>query len=286
MQGGPASDTIRSAMPPKSKLGQNFLEDQRAIARIAEAMGDTHDLATVEIGPGQGAITEALIHHSGHVTAIEVDPHLALRLRVRFNERQLVVLEQDVLQCDFTALSEQLGKRLAIAGNLPYYITSPILFHLAEHHKVIDHAVLMVQREVADRVTADPGSRDHGLLSVTTQLYGPTSRLFDLPPEAFNPPPQVHSTVFRWRFAPRFEKLGVPEGGIVALAKIAFAQKRKTLNNNLRAARFDAEVIHKAFEEAEIAPQARAEKLSIEDFAALWRSLEKMHGFPAPDSGK
>ena len=267
-------------MPAKSKLGQNFLNDIRAIERIAEAMGPLDARTAVEIGPGQGAITQELISRARHVVAVEVDPHLALRLRVRFGDQVLSVVEQDVLKFDFTALSQQLGERLAVAGNLPYYITSPILHHLAEHHRVLDHAILMVQKEVAERVTADPGSSDYGVLSVTTQLYGPVSRLFDLPPEAFNPPPKVHSSVFRWRFAPRIEELGIHEASFITFVKQAFAQKRKTLANNLRAAKLENDAIHDAISSCSINEKARAEDLTLDEFAALWRALSASNSLP------
>ena len=260
-------------MPAKSKLGQNFLRDQSAIARIAAALGDISAQTVVEIGPGEGAITRSLIERAAHVTAIEVDHELAIALRAFLPSEKLTVMEQDVLGFDFAAEAAKAGHKLAIAGNLPYYITSPILLKLAENHAVLDRAVLMVQREVADRVVAEPGSRDYGVLSVTVQMYGPVERLFTLPPGAFSPPPEVHSTVFRWRFAPRFAELGVEEESFLRFAKQAFAQKRKTLANNLRAAGFEADVIQKAFAAAGIAAQARAEALSIEELAAVSQEL-------------
>jgi 16S rRNA (adenine1518-N6/adenine1519-N6)-dimethyltransferase len=131
----------------------------------------------------------------------------------------------------------------------------------------------MVQREVADRVTADPGSRDYGLLSVTIQMFGPADALFTLPPHAFTPPPDVHSTVFRWRFAPRFLELGVPEAPFLRFVRQAFAQKRKTLANNLRAAGFSPSTITSALAQTALHPQARAEALTIENFASLWQAL-------------
>jgi 16S rRNA (adenine1518-N6/adenine1519-N6)-dimethyltransferase len=127
---------------------------------------------------------------------------------------------------------------------------------------------------VADRVTAEPGSRDYGLLSVTVQLYGPAQRLFTLPPSAFSPPPDVHSTVFRWRFAPRFAELGVEEAAFLRFVRQCFAQKRKTLANNLRAAGIPPTAVAAALAQAAIAPQARAEAVPIESFAALWHYLE------------
>jgi 16S rRNA (adenine1518-N6/adenine1519-N6)-dimethyltransferase len=133
----------------------------------------------------------------------------------------------------------------------------------------------MVQREVADRVCAEPGSRDYGALSITTQMYGPTQKLFTLPPSAFTPPPEVHSTVFRWKFAPRFEELGVVQEPFIRLVRLSFAQKRKTLANNLRAAKIDSAVVAKALTQAGIDPAARAEALPIESFAALCRALRE-----------
>jgi 16S rRNA (adenine1518-N6/adenine1519-N6)-dimethyltransferase len=132
----------------------------------------------------------------------------------------------------------------------------------------------MVQREVADRVIAQPGSRDYGLLSVTVQIYGPAQRLFTLPPSAFSPPPDVHSTVFRWRFAPRLDELGVEEASFLRFVRLCFAQKRKTLANNLRAAAIPPAVVAAALAQAAVDPMARAEALPIEAFAALWRCLE------------
>jgi 16S rRNA (adenine1518-N6/adenine1519-N6)-dimethyltransferase len=258
-------------MPTKSKLGQNFLRDQGAIARIVAALGDVSEQSVIEIGPGEGAITRALCERAGHVTAIEVDHELAIRLKAFYPAEKLTVVEQDVLEFDFAAVAAQSGQKLVVAGNLPYYITSPILLKLAENHAVLDRAVLMVQREVADRVVAGPGGRDYGLLSVTVQMYGPAERLFTLPPGAFSPPPEVHSTVFRWKFAPRFVELGVTEESFLRFAKQAFAQKRKTLANNLRAAGYEAGTVQAAFAAAGIAAQARAEALSIEELAVVSR---------------
>jgi 16S rRNA (adenine1518-N6/adenine1519-N6)-dimethyltransferase len=261
-------------MPQKPKLGQNFLRDQTAIRRIVAALGDISAQTVVEIGPGQGAITGHLAAQAGHVIALELDRELAPRLRAFLGSDRVSVLEQDVLQFDFAAASAQARQKLAVVGNLPYYITSPILLRLAESAAALDRAVVMVQREVADRVCAEPGSRDYGLLTVTVQMYGPVERLFTLPPGAFSPPPEVHSTVFRWRFAPRFQELGVEEHSFLHFARQAFAQKRKTLANNLRAAQFSATAIQTALGNAGIPPQARAEELPIEALARLSLALQ------------
>src|SRR6201993_225961 len=219
-------------MPSKPRLGQNFLRDAHAIQRIANALGELSGETVVEIGPGQGAITRLLASKAAHVIAIELDANLAAHLGNQFPQERVTVVQADVLGFDFAAASKAAGKRLAVAGNLPYYITSPILLKLAASHAALDRAVLMVQREVADRIVAAPGSRDYGLLSVTVQMYGPVEPVFTLHPAAFSPPPDVYSTVFRWRFAPRFAQLGVVEVPFLRFVRQAFAQKRKTLANN------------------------------------------------------
>jgi 16S rRNA (adenine1518-N6/adenine1519-N6)-dimethyltransferase len=261
-------------MPSKPKLGQNFLIDVQAAQRIAAALGDLAGRTVVEIGPGKGAITKLLAARAGHVIAVELDHDFAVELRGQFEPRRVTVVEQDALQFDFAAAAMN-GDRLRVAGNLPYYITSPILLKLAASHAALDLAVLMVQREVADRVTAEPGTRDFGLLSATVQLYGPTERLFTLPPSAFSPPPNVHSSVFRWRFAPRFAELGVEEAGFLRFLRQVFAQKRKTLANNLRAAGIAPATAVAALAKAGIDQKMRAEAVPIEALATLWQNLEK-----------
>jgi 16S rRNA (adenine1518-N6/adenine1519-N6)-dimethyltransferase len=270
-------------MAAKPRLGQNFLVDPQAVERIAAALGNLSGRTVAEIGPGQGAITGALASRAAQVIAIEIDWELASGLRLQFAPERVIpeqvtpgrvtVVEQDVLGFDFAAAAAQAGAKLAVAGNLPYYITSPILLKLAASHAALDTAVLMVQREVADRVVAAPGSRDYGVLSVTVQMYGPAERLFTLPPSAFSPPPEVHSSVIRWRFVPRFTELAVEEAGFLRLVRQIFAQKRKTLANNLRAAGIASVDAAQAMSRAGIDARARAEELPLETLAGLWRAL-------------
>lgn len=266
-------------MKTRPKLGQNFLTDARAAGRIVSALGDLGNRTVIEIGPGRGAITNALALRAGHVLAIELDRTLAARLREKFPADRVTIVEQDVLDFDFMAAAQRpapgLGpaERLPVVGNLPYYITSPILLKLATSHAALDLAVLMVQREVADRVAAVPGSRDYGPLSVTVQMYGPVERLLTLSPSAFSPPPEVHSTVFRWKFAPRFAQLNVEESAFLGFVRTAFAQKRKTLANNLRAAGISPAVISGALTAGDVPANARTESLSIDTLAEIWRFL-------------
>ena len=261
-------------MRAKPKLGQNFLVDGQAAQRIVAALGEIAGRTVVEIGPGRGAITESLAVRAKHVVAVELDRELAASLRERFEAARVTVGEQDVLRFDFSAAAAQFGERLRVAGNLPYAITSPIVLKLAASHAALDLAVLMVQREVAERMTSTPGTRDYGLLSVTMRMYGPVEQLFTLPPSAFSPPPKVHSTVFRWRFAPRFAELEVEEAGFLRFVRQIFAQKRKTLMNNLRAAGVATDAAAAALAAAGIDQRMRAEAVPIEGLAVLWRKLE------------
>ncbi len=254
------------------------------------ALGPIADRVVVEIGPGRGAITDLLAARAGRLLAIEFDPALAATLRERYAAKTNVAIHfGDVLEFDFVAAAREAEQSLIVVGNLPYYITSPILLHLAEAATVptldwpaLDAAVLMVQREVADRVTAGPGSRDYGLLTVLCALHGTATPLFTLPPEAFSPPPMVHSTVFRWSFSPRIAEIGLHTASererFSLLLRVAFAQKRKTLANNLRAAEFETDRISAALAAASIPPQARAEQLSLDQFAALHHALNKARG--------
>ena len=256
--------------PRKPKLGQNFLIDDDARHRIVSALGDVSPRTVLEIGPGHGAITEILAARAKRLIAIELDPHLAAELRFRFRDQPHVeVVEQDVLTTNFADFAPH-SETVDVIGNLPYYITSDILLHLfrAAAEERVARAVLMMQREVADRVAAQPGVRDYGLLSATTQMYAEVDNLFTLPPSAFNPPPDVHSTVIRLHFHPRFAELQVNAKDFDAFLRKAFAQKRKTLANNLRFAGLEA-----TNWPATIPPQIRAEQASLEQMAQLYRAL-------------
>ncbi|MDR3744667.1 MAG: 16S rRNA (adenine(1518)-N(6)/adenine(1519)-N(6))-dimethyltransferase RsmA [Acidobacteriaceae bacterium] len=267
-------------MPRKPKLGQNFLIDENARQSIVDALGDASARTVIEIGPGHGAITELLATRCRRLIAIELDPSLAAELRFHFRAQPNVeVLEADVLDVDLASLVAP-GESADVVGNLPYYITSPILLRLfaAGCSGHLARAVVMMQREVADRLAAEPGHREYGLLSATTQINARVERLFTLPPAAFNPPPDVFSTVLRLEFAPRFAELGVEPAAFEVFLRTCFAQKRKTLANNLRAhsrngvASYTPEQIRAAWP-AEIPPQARAESLALEPLAALHRAL-------------
>lgn len=258
-------------MKRKPKLGQNFLVDPAASIAIVDSLGDISHQTVIEIGPGAGAITEILASRAGRLIAIELDRDLASRLRAQLPKIEIV--EADILTVNFSALRND-REKLRVVGNLPYYITSPILLHLFRYCDSIASAVIMLQKEVADRVSASPGSRDYGLLSATTQMYAGIERILTLPPAAFMPPPQVDSTVLRITMRPRFTELGVKPETFLPFLRQAFAQKRKILGKNLRAAGFQPAQIAEALAQSSIPSTARAEGLSLERMAALWKALQ------------
>ncbi len=252
------------------KLGQNFLVSTTAPRAIVEALGDLRQATVIEIGPGRGMLTSVLAPRAHHVLAVEVDPALAASLPDRLPTGSSVdVIQQDILQFDLVAWAERRQTRVQVIGNLPYYISSPILMHLFAHSACIDRAVLMTQREVAERIVAVPGSSDYGLLSAITQMYATAEQLFTLPPEAFSPPPKVFSTVFRLTMHSRFDELGVTPESFLPFLRQAFALKRKTLVNNLRLAGYVPEAISRAFTRCALDPNVRAEASSLEQMACL-----------------
>jgi 16S rRNA (adenine1518-N6/adenine1519-N6)-dimethyltransferase len=198
------------------------------------------------------------------------------------------VIEGDVLAIDFDTIFgpkpgtsrpglEWKPEPVDLIGNLPYFITSDILLRLFEYRRYFGQMVIMVQREVAERLAAKPGSRDYGLLSATAQLYARVERLFTLPPGAFNPPPKVHSAVLRLTMSPEFERLGVEEYPFINFLKLSFGHKRKTLWNNLKTA-YDSGVLRAALNETGVKPNVRAEALPLDRSAALFRNLISRNG--------
>ena len=270
----------------KPKLGQNFLTDEAASRRISASLGDINERTVVEIGPGHGAITDLLASRCRRLHCVEFDPALARELTFRFrNDPHVTIHTADILETDLISGPWALDPEPSghgpepstydVIGNLPYYITSDILLHLfgAARTGVLSRAVLMMQREVADRIASTPGTSDYGALSAFTQMHAHAERLFTLPPSSFSPPPEVFSTVLRLDFAPRFTELQVDPEGFNKFLRSTFAQKRKTLSNNLRAAGYEAARLAAAWPES-IPSQARSEAVSLKSIADLYRALE------------
>jgi 16S rRNA (adenine1518-N6/adenine1519-N6)-dimethyltransferase len=259
----------------KAPLGQNFLINPTAPHAIVAAAGEIGNAAVLEIGPGMGAITRLLAKTARRLVAVEYDRPLAAQLTGEYagDAAKVDIIQNDVLRVNLTALAQREGGKLVVVGNLPYYITSEILLHLYAHADALERAVLMVQREVADRLCAEPGSRDYGLLTVTTQLYANVQRLFELAPEDFSPAPKVHSTVLRLHLTPRHRDLCIAPAAFMIFLRQCFAQKRKTLGNNLRAAAYPTARLDAAFQAVCVSRETRAEAIPIEQLAALFKAL-------------
>jgi 16S rRNA (adenine1518-N6/adenine1519-N6)-dimethyltransferase len=269
-------------------LGQHFLASQDLALRIVDALGDVSETTVLEIGPGQGIMTSLLAKRARRLIAVELDRVLAAQLRLKFGmARNVEIIEADVLAIDFDSLfgpKPGLGRPgieikpqpVKVVGNLPYYITSDIVLRLFELSKYFESIVIMVQKEVADRIAAEPGGSEYGVLSATAQLYARVEKLFTLPPGAFSPPPKVHSTVLRLTIDPQQDRLGVAGDGFVDFLRLSFAQKRKTLWNNLKDA-YNAQELKTALSDAKVKPTARAETLSLEESAAVYRALRNAH---------
>jgi 16S rRNA (adenine1518-N6/adenine1519-N6)-dimethyltransferase len=250
----------------RKRFGQHFLHDPGVIQRILAAIDVQPGQTVVEIGPGRGALTGALLGAAGALDAIEIDRDLAAQLREQYRGRALVLHEADALRFDFAALSGARGARLRVVGNLPYNVSTPLLFHLVEHPQAIADLHVMLQKEVVDRIVAAPGSGEYGRLTVMLAPWVRAERLFDVGPGAFRPAPKVWSAVARlvMHEQPIFA-VDARYGRVVAAA---FAQRRKTLRNALRALLDTA-----AIESAGVDPGARPETLTPEAFGALARLL-------------
>lgn len=267
--------------PAKKSLGQHFLVDRNIIGMIVQAVNPQPDDRLVEIGPGQGAITFPLLDRHGRLTVIEFDRDLIFPLTEAAHAHgTLRVIHRDVLEVDFTALAQDEGHhadpRLRLVGNLPYNLSSPILFHALEHAAVIRDMVFMLQKEVVDRMAAEPGSKVYGRLSVMLQAYCHVTPLFDVPPGAFRPPPKVDSAVVR--LVPRAaETIGIRDHALFArVVRDAFGQRRKTLRNAL------SQVCgSEAIEAAGVRPDARAEQLPVADFVRLANLLAEQRSAAA-----
>jgi len=245
---------------PRRRFGQNFLVDAHYVQRIVAAIDPKPGERVVEIGPGLAALTDALIERAGHVIAVEIDRDLAARLRERYPAERLTLVEGDALDFDFGAL----GDALRVVGNLPYNISSPMLFRLAASQAHLHDVHVMLQKEVVDRMAARPGTPAYGRLTVMLQARFAVQRLFVVPPGAFRPPPKVDSAVAR--LVPLREKApAIDDVSLFArIVSAAFSQRRKTLRNALGGL-CDAVDMNGAG----IDPSARGETLAVLDFVRL-----------------
>lgn len=265
----------------RQRLGQHFLANvdwqeqiSRAIrvSRRSTAPLSGADYCWIEIGAGHGEMTEHLASTGAPVYAVEIDPHLGDHLRHLSKQfGNLNVVQNDVLEVDIPTLAA--GRRIRVYGNLPYYITSPILHRLFSCADLIDEIHIVIQTEVALRLAAQPRTKAYGYLSVVTQLYSRPEFVFEIPRDAFSPPPKVTSTLVTLRLPGERAKLDLSDiDSFLEFVKICFAQKRKNLVNNLRTLA-DPEAVRKELVSLELRPDARAEQLSVAQLAALSRAI-------------
>ncbi|AMJ73372.1 MULTISPECIES: 16S rRNA (adenine(1518)-N(6)/adenine(1519)-N(6))-dimethyltransferase RsmA [Alteromonas] len=259
----------------RKRFGQNFLHDDYVIGQIVSAINPQHEQNLVEIGPGLGALTDPVCDEVEALTVIELDRDLAKRLREHpFNGDKLTVIEQDAMTMDFTELAKTMpvkDKGLRVFGNLPYNISTPLMFHLFSHAACVDDMHFMLQKEVVNRLAAGHGSKSYGRLSVMAQYYCKVMPVLNVPPGAFKPPPKVDSAVVR--LIPH----KTPPVDVVSVATLervcaqAFNQRRKTIRNSLKESLTEAQI-----SELGINPTVRAEVLSLQDFATIANAVSAL----------
>ena len=255
--------------PPKTKksLGQHFLKDGNMIRKIAESIPAKRSDKIIEIGPGDGALTGVLLEKFDDVTAIEIDRRMVEVLTEKFSS--LDIIHEDILKFDWSMISN-ISKPIHVVGNLPYYITSQILFAILENRSMLISALLMMQKEVAERIVAEPGTKAYGILSVQGQLMSTPEILFDVPPDVFKPRPSIDSSVIKFTF--NKPKLICSDQNLKTVVRMAFNQRRKKLSNALK--RLDADLPAEEFDF-----DLRAEALKPEMYEKLTARLEQLGTF-------
>ncbi len=258
----------------RKRFGQNFLHDQNIIQRIINSIAATDEQHIVEIGPGKGALTEHLVRCCKKLDVIELDRDLIPILEQQFiSYNNFTIHNADALKFDFSSLlpKTDTAAKVRLVGNLPYNISTPLIFHLLDNVHIIDDMHFMLQKEVVERLTAQPGTKAYGRLSILVQYLCHAEQLFIVPPGAFTPAPKIDSAIIQ--LTPRQISGGLIDGKLDSLsfiAKSAFSQRRKTLRNNLKKILTDEEIIS-----CDIDPSRRAETLSIEEFVQLSNQFSK-----------
>jgi 16S rRNA (adenine1518-N6/adenine1519-N6)-dimethyltransferase len=246
----------------RKRFGQNFLTDQHVLSQIISSIDPRPDQSMVEIGPGLAAMTRLLLAGLTTLHVVELDRDLVARLKKTFDPAKLIVHEGDALQFDFSALPVAEGKKLRVVGNLPYNISSPLLFHLADFADLIEDQHFMLQKEVVERMVAEPGSKTYGRLSVMLQWRYHMDLMFIVPPTAFDPPPKVESAIVR--MIPKATRLPCDVRKLELVVTKAFSQRRKVVRNCLAGMFNEQQLV-----EAGIDPQCRAETIPLEHYVKL-----------------
>ncbi|HDQ04332.1 MAG TPA: 16S rRNA (adenine(1518)-N(6)/adenine(1519)-N(6))-dimethyltransferase RsmA [Deltaproteobacteria bacterium] len=265
---------------PRKKLGQSFLLDVNTIHKIAAAGGISSDDVVVEIGAGIGVLTKDIAQNARRVIAVEIDPRLVTALQQQLAGHDNVeIASGDILKFDFASIADQYKSKVKVIGNVPYNISSPVIFHLLSYRSVISDFTLMLQKEVVERLVAPPDNKSYGVPSVILQMFAVVEKIFDVPASCFYPRPKVESSIIRGIFRQKPLVELADEAFFSRLVKAAFAQRRKTLMNNLKKAAFLANVseekIKEALDKAQIDGKRRGETLSVKEFGQLSNILKQ-----------
>lgn len=253
----------------RKRFGQNFLHDQGVIQRIVDAINPTEEDHLLEIGPGQGALTRPLADSGAKLDCVELDRDLASYLEQQFARRESVsIIQQDILKFDLTTLTESDARTLRVIGNLPYNISTPVMFHLLKSHSMIKDMVFMLQLEVVHRLAAKPGNKNYGRLGLMTQYYCDVQHLFNVPSAAFTPKPKVSSAIVRLVPHREFPVFAKDVGCLQTVIRTAFNQRRKTLKNSLKAI-----ISEESLKALPLEMGQRPENLSLEDYVLISDAL-------------
>jgi 16S rRNA (adenine1518-N6/adenine1519-N6)-dimethyltransferase len=262
-------------MRPKQSLGQNFLVDDNIARKIAAAINIQPDDVVIEIGPGKGSLTQHLVGKGKQLIAMEVDQRVVDGLKEKFEGDTVSILHQDFLEASLAELSKKFTQKLRLVGNIPYHLTSPILFKAFAERAYVSDVVMMIQKEVAVRLQAKPGGKDYGILAVQAAFHGKAKKLFDVSASCFFPRPKVESSVIHVTLAdpPRYD---VDPALFTKVVRTSFGKRRKTLKNSLEYLEFPEETVAAFLEASRDKLSLRPEQLSVEDFVILTRTLQKL----------
>ncbi len=272
-----AAHSSRLSVRPKQSLGQNFLIDDNIVRKTVRALAPSPSDAFIEIGPGRGALSRFLAPHVRSLVLIEIDKRIIAELQAEVQFPHVEIIRQDILETDFSEWRSRFGGRFRLAGNIPYHLTSPILFKVFEHARDVIDCTIMIQREVADRLVASPRTKEYGILSVFTQLYGSATILFDVSPNCFYPKPKVTSSMVQIRLHETLPA-DVDEPILRTVVRTAFGKRRKTLRNSLSYLPPADEAVAQAVEALDFPLDKRPEELSPADFIELTRKLRLLAG--------
>ena len=267
--------TSRLAFKPKQSLGQNFLIDENIIRNLVRILELSRNDVVLEIGPGRGALTRHLIGRVGKLIVVEIDRRIVAEVRQEFSASDVEIRHEDFLGTDLSQLRHRFDRKLRIVGNIPYHLTSPILFKVFADPASVQDITVMVQREVARRIVAQPGTKDYGILSVMSRFHGEPKTSFDVSPSCFYPKPKVTSTVVRIRMHDASPYVSVDHELFRTVVRTAFGKRRKTLRNSLKFLPFDEHVVEKIVSTIDFPLERRPEECTVEEFVTLTNQIAR-----------